>query len=70
MSEVISQELFKEVSDAKTRQLLEQVVQRSGLSADEIKKTFDEKVNSEYVLQNICYTWSVTQYKKTISISP
>ena len=40
MSEVISQELFKDVSDAKTRQLLEQVVQRSGLTADEVTTEF------------------------------
>ena len=40
MSEVISQELFKDISDAKTRQLLEQVVQRSGLTADEVTTEF------------------------------
>ena len=45
--------VFQDIQYPRVKALLEQVVQRSGLSADEIKKTFDEKVNSEYVLQNI-----------------
>ena len=47
------EDIFKDVINPRSRSILEQVVQRSGLSKDRILADFNEKVESPYVIKSI-----------------
>jgi len=47
------EDIFKDVINPRSRSILEQVVQRSGLSKERILADFNEKVSSPYVIKSI-----------------
>ena len=49
----VEQDIFKEVISTRSKEILEQVVQRSGLSKERILTDFNEKVQSPYVIKSI-----------------
>ena len=46
-------DIFKDVINPRSRDILEQVVQRSGLDKQRILDDFNEKVQSPYVIKSI-----------------